>query len=338
VTPTSEFRKDPLSDRWVIIAEHRAARPDQFSVAARRIVAPCPFCGGREGETPPAVATYYSEESISANGAWQVRVVPNKYPALQAGDATHPADALRRAATGRHEVIVESPQHVVSLSALSEEQAALTFRAYQDRLCRIREDTQLAYGLVFKNARAAGGASLEHSHSQLLATPMTPAVLLEEMSGAERYWRQHGQCVFCDLAAQELSAGERLVLATDHYVAFCPFASRFPYETWIVPHHHALRFEEETHVRELALLTRELIRRLETVLNEPAYNYWVHTAPWRGAAGDGFHWHLEIVTRVARLAGFELGAGYFINPVSPEQAAQRLRSAGQTHQPPAGEY
>jgi UDPglucose--hexose-1-phosphate uridylyltransferase len=211
---------------------------------------------------------------------------------------------------------------------LDDRQVELTFTAYQDRLRYWRDDERLAYGLVFKNARSAGGASLEHTHSQLLAIPFVPRVVAQEVSAAAAYWQAHGRCVFCDLQHAELSSGRRIVAQTSHFLAYCPYASRFAYEMWVMPVEHAMRFEElPAALRdELAHLVRDLIRRLEAVLAEPAYNYWIHSAPWREDGAESFHWHLELVPRLTRLAGFELGTGYFINPVSPEEAARRLRS------------
>jgi UDPglucose--hexose-1-phosphate uridylyltransferase len=329
----AELRGDLLSGRWVIIAENRAARPDELRPSTvRRIIVPCPFCRGREAETPPAVATYFSRTAPGAEQGWQVRVVPNKFPAVQFEEATpstndvlHPAQP----ALGAHEVVVESPDHVVSLAALTDEQVELTFAAYQDRLAFWQRDERLAYGLVFKNARAAGGASLEHAHSQLIATPIVPAEVAGEVAQANAFHRQHGRCAFCELLDRELADSRRIVATTEQFVAYCPYAARFPYETWIVPRQHAHRFEQVDagQRRELAHLVRDLIRRLESLSPETAYNYWIHTAPWRTPSCDFYHWHVEVITRLTRIAGFELGTGFYINPVSPEEAASRLRAA-----------
>jgi UDPglucose--hexose-1-phosphate uridylyltransferase len=330
----SELRRDPLSDRWVVIAENRAGRPDQYQPAsARRIVAPCPFCRGQERETPPAAATYVADGQPTTDANWQVRVVPNKYPAVRADLPAYQADSAvgeTRAAIGAHEVIIESPQHLVSLSGLSDRQVELTFTAYQDRLVYWQRDDRLAYGLIFKNARAAGGASLEHTHSQLIATPSVPSEVARELACAERLLGSYGACAFCRLLDEEAATGARIVAEDEHYVALCPYASRFPYETWVLPRRHASRFEDvgRQPLQRLAHLVRELICRLEQIVSELAYNYWIHTAPWGGENYQrSYHWHLEIVPRLTRMAGFELGTGYFINPVSPEQAARRLRSA-----------
>jgi UDPglucose--hexose-1-phosphate uridylyltransferase len=333
----SEFRRDPLSGGWVIIAENRAGRPDEFRQTPRvRTAVACPFCSGHERETPEAVAVYPASASPPASACWQVRVVPNKFPAVwfaapAGGEAAKSSE--KQSAQGAHEVIIESPQHVVSLADTTDQQARLTFLAYQDRLRHWRSDSRLAYGLVFKNARAEGGASLEHAHSQLIATPMLPDVVATEARHCKQFSEEESKCLLCDLAAQELASRDRLVHETQHLVAICPCGSRFPFEVLVLPKEHASYFEEvEGGVRdELAFLVRDLIARLESLLHEPAYNFWIHTAPWSGGdfVHDSFHWHLHLAPRLTRLAGFELGAGYFINPVSPEKAAGDFRVAFQ---------
>lgn len=309
----SDLRQDPITGRCVIIAEGRAARPQEFLTSATSAVTPCPFCAGNESLTPDEIVSYPSDRG---GASWQVRIVPNKYPAVEWGAG----------AVGTHEVIIESPQHLASLSELSDEHAQLAFRAYQQRLQVLSQDERLGFGLVFKNAGAAGGASLEHVHSQLLGTAFVPPEIQLEASKAGEYRLLHGSCVFCDLLADETD-GDRVVLESEHFVVFCPFASRFPYEMWVVPKTHEQSFETAgaEQIDELAKIMLQLVKKLEACLESPAYNYWIHTAPFRMSQHDDFHWHLEIAPRVARLAGFELGVGCFINSVAPENAAQRLR-------------
>jgi UDPglucose--hexose-1-phosphate uridylyltransferase len=329
----SEFRKDVLSGGWVIIAENRAGRPSEFRQSPRqRIDAACPFCHGNEPETPEAVACYPAPNTGKSPNSWQVRVVPNKFPAVTV-DNTYCAEVEgpfeSQPAVGAHEVVIESPQHIVSLAEATDPQIEYAFAAYQDRLRFWRRDKRLAYGLVFKNARAAGGASLEHTHSQLIATPMLPQIVANEVARCEDYHHRQAKCLLCDLLDRELAAEQRIVEVTEHLVAFCPYASHFPLEILILPRTHGGQYEEvEADVRnELAHLIRRQIARLELILPDPAYNFWIHTAPWRNApTQEAFHWHVHLAPRLARLAGFELGAGCFINPVSPEKAASRLRT------------
>jgi UDPglucose--hexose-1-phosphate uridylyltransferase len=320
-----EYRWDPISDRWVIIAPGRAARPDHFQegVMARQIVAPCPFCRGHEAQTPQPVAVY-----PPGAAEWQVRVVPNLFPAVaMEWSSAGPSSSAVRPAVGVHEVIIEAPHHVVSLAQLSDEQVSWTFASYRDRLAELGRDSRLAYGAIFKNARAGGGASLEHVHSQLIATAQTPESIAQEMRRLMDHWQARQRCLLCELLAAEVQQSRRVVLDRDGFVAFCPFASRFPYETWLVPQAHAADFTAATpsQLESCGWLMRDLIRRLEASLPEPAYNFWLHTVPFHRRDGAAFHWHFELAPRLTRLAGFELGSGSFINPVSPEKAAQVLR-------------
>ena len=315
-----ELRHDPLSGRWVIIAENRAARPDQFTATGASRVEVCPFCPGHEDLTPGAVAVY---PGGSAGAPWKVRVVPNKYPAVELNASGDRGEA----AVGVHEVIIESPAHVASLSDISGEEARLTFIAYRDRLRAWRQDSRLAYGLIFKNARADGGASLEHTHSQLLVGCTVPADIQFELAKAGEHRMLHRSCAFCDLLDGERD-GSRHVVETDRFAVFCAFGSRFPYEMWVLPKEHCKSFEttSDSALAELAELMRKLVRGLEATLDSAAYNYWIRNAPFRMSPHDDYHWRIELTPRMTRLAGFELATGCFINPVSPEQAAARLRS------------
>ncbi len=323
----SELRRDPLSDRWVIIAPHRSARPQEWTSVAVAATAPCPFCVGHEEQTPPPIATY---PPTAGPADWQLRVVPNKFPAVAGDEATaggHPLDAAggeARPATGAHEVIIESPRHVVSFAELSEDEARLALRAYRDRLLALEQRRGLAYALIFKNARAEAGASLEHVHSQLLASPVVPLDVQYEATKTSEHQQMHGVGILERLLEQELDAGRRIVKVTPRFAVWCPFASRFPYETWIVPRQPAASFQHtaEEALAEAALLLREIIARLEDLLERPAYNFWIHSAPFGGR--HAYHWRIEIVPRLARLAGFELGGGCFINPIPPQQAAREL--------------
>ena len=328
----SEFRRDPLSDHWVIIAPNRAERPEQFDAEAGRGPPPrCPFCRGHEQDTPGEIACYGSDGLPSPRDRWQVRVIPNRYPAVAAGaPAAAPPHPLyeSRPGLGVHEVVVESPDHVASFTALEDDQVALVFRAYRDRLRQLRCDSQLAYAQIFKNSGAAAGASLEHVHSQLIATAVVPTQVQRELSAALTYWRQHRRCVFCDMLNEERRLGTRLVRQTEHFLAFCPYASQFPYEVWLMPRAHASNLEdvEDGRLGELASLVKDCIGRVESSLRRPDFNYLIHSAPF-GPTLEHYHWHLEIFPRLVKTAGFEWGAGDYINTVLPEEAAAVLRRA-----------
>jgi UDPglucose--hexose-1-phosphate uridylyltransferase len=329
----SEYRQDPLSGRWVIIGcDDRANRPNEFVEATiRQTNIACPFCAGNEDETPAPVASYPDNGA----GPWLVRVVPNKYPALTAEAALGPtcqplsADLAKAAAAGfgRHEVIIESPRHVASLSELTAAEGELVFTAYRDRLRDLKADGRYRYVQIFKNVGPAAGASLEHVHSQLLALPGIPEVVQQELSASERYWHEHGSSLLADLACQEVHSEKRLVIKSERFVAFCPYASRFPYEVWIAPRRHQPAFEavEAGELGELSRLTTDVIGRIESAAGTAAYNYFLHTKPFDSPQHDHYHWHIEITPRLTKVAGFEWGTGCFINPFPPEASAAQLR-------------
>jgi UDPglucose--hexose-1-phosphate uridylyltransferase len=334
-----EFRQDPLSERWVIIAEDRAGRPSEFDCQpARRALNHCPFCAGSEHDTPDPIAIY---PRGAPRQAWQVRVIPNKYPAVVPGSLDSP-DSSRSTggplppnpfvavpAVGVHEVIVESPRHLSSYTELAAEQAELSLRVYQDRLSALSQDPRLRYALLFKNCRGGSGATLEHVHSQLLATNIVPTDIEQRLQLAGRYFDQTGRCLVCELLRQELLSRARIVHESSQFVAVCPFASRFPYETWVLPRTHGSRFElaDPRLLAELAGILRAVLGKLEKLSANAAYNLWIHTAPFRVHCETSFHWRIELIPRVTTQAGYEWGSGCFVNPVSPESAARWLRES-----------
>ena len=330
----SEFRKDPIVDRWVIVATERAAKPVELVQQARmRAVESCPFCEGHEEETTPEILAYREAPSSIDGRGWRVRVIPNKYPAVTAagsGQRTGAGFYHQVSGVGAHEVIVECPRHDTNLAELSTKHVCDVLSVYGDRLRDLAGDERLAYALIFKNYGALAGASMEHCHSQVLATPTVPLLVAEELEGSAEHYRRSGTCPYCTLLGEELSAGaDRIVMETSRYVVLCPFASRFPFEMWLLPRTHASHFEQqnETELTELAAGLKSALRRLGAVLNDPAYNFYLHTAPLRAVSMPHYHWHLEIFPRLAQLAGFEHGSGMFINPIRPEHAAELLRAA-----------
>jgi UDPglucose--hexose-1-phosphate uridylyltransferase len=230
-------------------------------------------------------------------------------------------------AYGRHEVVIETAQHVSNPTALSDEQFRDVFLAYRDRLLALAADPRLVSAAVFKNVGAEAGASLGHTHSQIVATPVVPELIAAELAGAKAYHAEHGTCVFCDMLAREREAGTRLVAESPHFVCFAPFAPRFASELWVLPKGHASRYESLTDPLELAQLMKRVLTALDAVLAEPAYNWFLHTAPLRSPELPHFHWHLEVMPRTSRPAGFEWGTGCYIIDASPERAAAELRAA-----------
>ena len=328
-----ELRKDPIVGRWVIISTERARRPSDFSRPreVRRGTA-CAFCAGRESETPPEVLAFRSDGGPPNTGNWTVRVVPNKFPALRIeGELTPEGEGIfdRMNGIGAHEVIVETPDHSVDLAQLTPKRIEEVLWAYHERLVDLQKDPRFRYILIFKNHGADAGASLEHTHSQLIALPIIPLYVAEELTGAGEYYRHRERCVFCDLVRQELASQARLVAENEDFVILCPFAPRFPFETWILPKRHGEAFERATEreYRNLAGALGDLLRRMNTVLDSPPYNYVIHSSPL-GEPEDGYyHWHLEIMPKLTKVAGFEWGTGFYINPTPPEDAARFLRDA-----------
>lgn len=330
-----ELRKDPVTDRWVIIATDRVRRPSDF-VREPLPTAPsgrfCPFCPGHESKTPPEVLAYRDGSAANQPG-WSVRVVPNKFPVLEIhGDLDREGDGLfdRMQGVGAHEVVIESPEHALNITDLPERAVEQVLWAFRDRMRDLKNDRRLRYVLLFKNQGEAAGATLEHSHSQLIALPVVPKRVQEEIDSARRYFEFKERCVFCDLVRQEMKARSRVVTETDHFVVIEPYAARFPFETWVLPRQHRSHFEEAdpAQLKNLAWVLRSTLKKLEKALERPAYNLIVHTAPLQEAASQHYHWHIEIIPKLTRVAGFEWGTGFYINPTPPEESAQFLRDAG----------
>ena len=326
-----ELRKDPVLGRWVIIATERAARPTDFkSESAPSKSGFCPFCGGNESKTPAEIMAYREPGTAPNTPGWRVRVVPNKFPALRVeGDLGKVGYGIydMMNGIGAHEVIIETPEHVTSMAQMSEGNIREVIWACRDRLVDLKKDRRLVYALVFKNVGAVAGASLEHTHSQIIATPIVPSTVHLEMEGVHEFFRYRGRCLFCDMIQQEVTTETRLVLDNPNFVAFEPYASRFPFETWILPRQHASHFEniQRLEVDELAHTIKSVLMKLERALENPPYNYVLHTAPFNVADLEYFHWHIEIIPRLTKVAGFEWGTGFYINPVPPEAAATYLR-------------
>lgn len=327
-----EFRKDPIVDRWVIISTERAKRPQyQGTRNPPAETGPCPFCTGNEAMTPPEVLAYRSDKGHVDSPGWTIRVVPNKYPALGSeGNRDSPTGALYqgKSGLGAHEVIVESPQHLVDAGMLSERQLADVLRAYRERMLALQTDQRWHYVLIYKNQGAEAGATLEHVHSQLIALPAVPREPREEIIGARAYYQSEGRCIYCDILRRDAANNERAVAESEHFFVICPFASRFPYETWILPKQHEAFFERSAEqYMDLSRCLRETLIRIDRRLENPSLNYLIHSNPINQAENGCYHWHMEILPKLTQVAGFEWGSGLYINPVPPEDAARSLRDA-----------
>ena len=337
-----ELRRDPVIGRWVIISTERGRRPSDFS---RAVVTAnngfCPFCPGNEEKTPPEVYAVRENASAPNQPGWRVRVVSNKFPALQIeGELNRRAEGIydMMNGVGAHEVIIESPEHQVELSAQPIEQINLVLAAYRARMIDLSRDKRFRYMQIFKNHGEAAGASLEHAHTQLVATPIVPRRILEELSGCEQHFRMKERCIFCDIIDQEMTVGKRIIAENAEFLAIEPFAPRFPFETWILPKAHQPNFEQAYHGDFLALarILKETLLRLHLALGAPPYNFVIHTAPCNEPEGPHqFHWHFEIMPKLTKVAGFEWGTGFYINPTPPEDAAAYLRDAQIPREPAA---
>lgn len=324
----STIRTDPVTGRQVIVASERADRPRRFRESSDLPSEPehCPFCRGNEEVTPAPIRSIPDDTDD-----WDVRVVPNKYPAVSSNielEEFGQAPYRSTSGVGAHEVVVETPDHVIDLHALSVHQVATVFRAWADRIADLRNDERLEYVLPFKNQGAPAGASIEHAHSQIVALPSVPPRIDEELDGARDHHDETGRCIFCELAETNLDDRERLVASTDSVVAFAPYAPRFPFELWFVPRDHRSQFDAagEAVYRDLASVLLDTLRRLDRALDSPPYNLVLHSAPLRAGGLEYFHWHLELIPTLSHIAGFEWGTGMHINPTSPEASANHLRN------------
>lgn len=330
----SELRKDPICGRWVIIAPERADRPHSFVESELDLQAADPFLEGREDITTPEIFAI-RDQGTRANGpGWKVRVISNKYPALGIhGDLECRGEGMYDVmhGVGAHEVIIECPHAESNLSHLSSEAVRDVLLAYQSRLVDLKRDTRLIHALIFKNKGARAGASLPHAHSQLIVTPIVPITIQEELDGSLAYFQFRGRSIFSDMIIQEHNSAKRVVFETPQFLVFCPFASRFPFEIWIVPKQQRSHFERASRaeIDELGDVLKRTLRKLEIGLEDPSYNYIIHSAPFHAEELPHYRWHIEIFPRLAGVAGFEWGSGFYINPVPPEEAAKFLRETNQ---------
>ncbi len=326
-----ELRKDPIVQRWVVMAPDRAKRPIEVKDDPKAVDGEFdPFAEGNEAATPPEIMAYRNYGSQPNGPGWRVRVVPNKFPALQIeGNLEKRGDGIYDLMNGigAHEVVIECPHGETNMSRLSVDNIREVLWVYHDRLVDLKRDRRLVHALIFKNKGALAGASLPHCHSQLMATSVVPISIAEEMNGALEFFNYRGRSIFEDMIQQELATGSRIVLDTANFVVFCPFASRFPFETWILPKQQSSHFENITRpaIEELGTVLKTVLRKLELALDDPPYNYVIHTAPFNQPELPHFLWHMELFPRITRVAGFEWGSGFYINPVMPEQAAEFLR-------------
>jgi UDPglucose--hexose-1-phosphate uridylyltransferase len=327
-----ELRKDPVTDRWVIISEERGKRPlFLFEEAPPQKPTICPLCPGNESMTPPEVFAIRRDGSLRDTPGWDLRVVPNKFPALRIeGDLDKEGIGIydRMNGIGAHEVIIETPNHEEQLFDMEPERLRNVFIAFRERCVDLAKDKRFRYIIVFKNYGRSAGASIDHSHSQLIALPIVPKNVSEEIKGALTHYRLKERCIFCDIVSQEREEGVRVVLENERFIAISPYASRFPFEIWILPKKHEANFtnhEEYLSYISLSDITSKVLKKYEKALRRPPYNFMIHTSPLGASEISYYHWHIEIIPRLTRLAGFEWGTGFYINPTPPEEATSFLK-------------
>ncbi len=331
-----ELRQSRATKDWVIVATERAQRPRDFVSKSPRKHLPehddtCPFCPGNEHVTPPEITAYRSGLSEPNTKGWRLRVIPNKFSAL-AGTGSRKRESVdnfyrRMDGVGTHEVIIETPQHNLSLATMSAPQVEEVFLAYRERYKELRGDGRFSIVIIFRNHGARAGTSLEHPHSQLIGTPVVPTHIRRLLEEAMRYYDDHGTCVFCDSLATELRSKDRLVFETKNFVAFEPFASSVPFETTVISKTHNASFGNisEREAREAANVTQSILQTIHLKLGDPDFNLVIRTSPFSDENEDFYHWYIQIYPRLTTMAGFELGSGINITTAVPEETAKFLR-------------
>ena len=328
-----ELRKDPISGGWVIIAVERGKRPTDFASppVQRRKGGFCPFCPGNEYTTPSEIMAFRPSSTEPNTPGWTLRVMSNKFPALQIyGDLSRSGEGMfdKMNGVGAHEVVVETPDHQLSLASMSLKAVEDVLWAYYLRLSDLKKDSRFKYVLIFKNEGDEAGASLEHSHSQLIALPIVPKLVKEEVDSSRHYFEFKERCIFCDVINQEMEDGKRVIYENSGYLVIAPFAPRAPFETWILPKKHESVFNPpHKSFSALADALQRVLKQMDRILDTPPYNFIIHTSPFTDEINEYYHWHIELTPKLTNIAGFEWGSGFYINPTLPEEAARFMREA-----------
>lgn len=339
----SELRWDPLKDNWTIMSLGQGRRPQDFLQSHDPPTQEfCPFCPGNESRTPLEVYAHRPTGSAPNQPGWDVRVIPNKVPVLGIeGDLDNRAEGLydRMNGIGAHELIVETAEHGLHLADQTIDHLTEVLKAYRARLLDLRNDSRFRYIFIFKNCRIGTAANIRHAHSQLIAVPLIPPLVATELKSCEEHFQRKERCLICDLIRQERDSNERIVSDDNGFMVYAPYASRFPFELMITPteHQHDFAAQNDHQLRQLAVTLRDALRRLRSVLRDPPYSMILHSSPPMHARWGrpdywamlpaSYHWHIELAPKLTRMAGFEWGSGFHINPTAPEEAADFLRRA-----------
>lgn len=336
-----ELRKDPIIGRWVIIATERARRPSDFRIEEEKLPQQgvCPFCEGNEDKTPPEIMAIRKPDTEPNRAGWEVRIVPSISGFLvPKGDLDRHGKGIYDLmdGIGIHEIIIMTPKHTDTIINIEEAQVAKVVELLIKRISQLREDKRLKYVLIFGNhGKVAGGSNLGHLHLQLIATPVTPKRVKEELTGAKRYYDYKDRCIICDMIKQEIKEDKRVICKVGGLIAINPFCSRFPFETWIMPIEHSCDFDrlKEPYIKDMGKLYKDIFTKMNRLLGNFPFNAILHTAPFRRRQKDGYwetieedyHWHIEIMPRLTQVAGFEWGSGFYINPIPPEESCKALK-------------
>ena len=332
----SEYRQDVTNGEWVIISAERAKRPEDYAATIKvKAVLPehspnCPFCESNENKCEKP--TY----EVKKGDDWVVRVVPNIYAAVSRPEQIPTEPLPRKRLAGIHlsaqgygaaEVIIESPKHNANLAFMEKSNVYEVIKAYRERFNALSCDHNIAMVNIFKNYGKTAGASLEHPHSQIIATHVLPTHITDHLLYARRAFNTYGTCIFCDLIQKEMEVGERIIAINKYFIALCPFASKYPYEVRIYPLKHSALFGtvSEDEMLNLAYILQTILAKMSLLLGDPDYNFYVRTVPNSDGDVRFYHWHIAITPRLTRPAGFELGTRIFINTTPPELAAAELR-------------
>ena len=336
----TELRRDPILGQWVIVHTDSSWKPKDYDKEEHpfRQRETCQFCPGKEHLTPPEIEAFRPDGAKPNTPGWSVRVVSNKFPALKIEgnwDQRHCGVFQMSNGIGAHEVLIETPDHFKSLADFTEQEMLHVIQKYQSRLIDLSRDKRFKYVVIFKNYGKSAGATLEHPHSQIIALPMVPKYVLEELKGAKRYFEEHHGCVFCDILKQEIQEKERIVSENEEFLVFCPFVPRYPFECWIVPKKHSADFASITPNEQFAFarILKETLVRIKKCLFDPSYNFYLHISPVNTEENaeyhipNGFHWHMEIVPKLTRVSGFEWGTGFYVARTEPSKAAKYLQNS-----------
>ncbi len=333
----AEVRRDPIIGRWVIVeGREKSLGPAQYEkeLHVSKQAAICQFCNDRESQTPPEVDAIRPGAYAPNTVGWQARVVPNKFPALRIeGELNRRGVGLYDMTNGigAHEIVIETPDHLKNFADYSVAEAVQVIKLFQNRSASLARDKRFKYIMIFKNYGQSAGASVEHAHSQIIALPMVPKYVAEELEGAQKYYDFRGRCVFCDMIEQEYQDKRRIITSNDGFVSFCPFVPRYPFESWIFPKEHTVDFVTmgDKEREQLAGILKDVLLRMKICLSDPSYNFYLHVMPVGYENPQSYHWHIEIVPQLTRVAGFEWGTGFYVVRTAPSVAAEYLRGATQ---------